>query len=59
LVLKLQLIIEIIKDMYGHSGTLIDGDPVVCGGWSGVACFRYERDTKMWKRVNLLKNNSI
>jgi len=40
--------------MYRHSGTLINGDPVVCG--DGLACFQYERNTKMWKRVNLLKN---
>jgi len=35
--------------MVGHSGTLIDGDPVVCGGFNGadfdVKCFQYERGT--------------
>jgi len=44
--------------MEGHSGTLINGDPVVCGGWNGgsanVKCFHLERSTKKWKRVNLL-----
>jgi len=42
--------------MVGHSGTLIDGDPVVCGGFNGadfdVKCFQYERGTNKWKRVN-------
>jgi len=46
--------------MYGHSGTLIDGDPVVCGGYNGtyddVKCFHFERSTRNWKRVNLLEN---
>jgi len=49
--------------MVGHSGTsLIDGDPVVCGGGDDAAaityveCFQYERGTKNWKRVNLLEN---
>jgi len=41
--------------MKGHSGTLINGDPVVCGGWNGtdldVKCFQYERDRKQWRRV--------
>jgi len=55
--------------MADHSGTLISGDPVVCGGYNGdaydVKCFHFERSTKKWKRVNLLeifdnlsKNNS-
>jgi len=43
-----------------HSGTLIDGDPVVCGGYNGafydVKCFHFERSTKKWKRVYLLEN---
>jgi len=42
------------------SGTLINGDPAICGGWNGTAadvkCFHYERITKTWKRVNFLKN---
>jgi len=42
-----------------HSGTLIDGDPVVCGGFNGteydVKCFHFERSTKDWKMVNLLE----
>jgi len=47
--------------MYAHTGTLINGDPVVCGGDSGgilddVKCFHYERDTKKWKRVNESKH---
>jgi len=49
--------------MEGLSGTLIDGDPVVCGGDNGTAydvkCFHYERSTKKWKRVNLLRNFDI
>jgi len=40
--------------MTDHSGTsLIDGNPIVCGGYD-VVCFMYERDTKNWKRVKLL-----
>jgi len=47
--------------MRGHSGTLVDDDPVVCGGqYNGTIndgkCFHYERGTKNWKRVSLLKN---
>jgi len=39
------------------SGTLINGDPLVCGGRNqsnnhDVKCFQYQRDTKIWKRVN-------
>jgi len=41
--------------MVDHSGTVINGDPVVCGGYSGsdydVKCFHYEREAKQWKRV--------
>jgi len=43
-----------------HSGALIDGDPVVCGGFIGgvadLKCFHYERDTKQWKRVTYMHN---
>jgi len=40
-----------------HSGTLINGDPVVCGGWDSslsydVKCFHYQRNEKTWKRVS-------
>jgi len=41
--------------MVGHSGTLIDGDPVVCGGYS-EHCYQYVRSTKNWKKVNLLES---
>jgi len=38
-----------------HSGTLINGDPVICGGFDGVLygyeCFQYQRSTKNWKKV--------
>jgi hypothetical protein len=41
--------------MYGHSSTLMNGDPVVCGGYNDGAkaavCFHYQRDTKKWKKV--------
>jgi len=41
-----------------HFGTVINGDPVVCGGYDGainnVECFLYERITKNWKRVMVL-----
>jgi len=40
--------------MGAHYGTLIDGDPIVCG--HGITCFHYERGTKKWKRVNLFYN---
>jgi len=43
-----------------HSGALIDGNPVVCGGYIGgvddLKCFHYERDTKQWKRVTYMHN---
>jgi len=52
--------LKYLKEMVGHSGTLINGDPIVCGGFNGtvndVKCFLYDRDTKNWKRVNLLQN---
>jgi len=43
-----------------HSGKVINGDSIVCGGFNGtdgdIKCFQYERGTKNWKRVNLLGN---
>jgi len=49
------ILLKYLKEMYGHSGTLIDGDPIVCGG-NDVKHFQYERGNKNWKRVNLLYN---
>jgi len=41
--------------MKGHSGTVMNGDPVVCGGYNGtdddVKCFQYEKGARRWKRV--------
>jgi hypothetical protein len=40
--------------IYGHSGTLMNGDPLVCGGYNNVAkadCFYYQKDTKKWQKV--------
>jgi len=46
--------------MAGHSGMLVDGDPIVCSGYNGtgydVKCFKFEISTGNWKRVNLQKN---
>jgi len=41
--------------MYNHFGTLMNGDPIVCGGYNGtdddVKCFKHEKTSKIWKRV--------
>jgi len=43
------------KAMYNHFGTLMNGDPIVCGGYNGtdddVKCFKHEKTSKIWKRV--------
>jgi len=42
------------KPMGFHSGTLINGEPVVCGGTNeNVNCFQYQRERKNWIKVNL------
>ena len=41
--------------IYGHSGTLMNGDPLVCGGYNNgvykADCFYYQKDTKEWQKV--------
>jgi len=43
-----------------HSGTLMKGDPVVCGGSSRLSeCFRYQIQSKKWEKVmDLIDINS-
>ena len=43
--------------MWSHSGTLMNGDPLVCGGLDIETtgdCFHFQRDTKKWKQVRVL-----
>jgi len=50
-----RLMLKYLQRMVGHSGTLINGVPIVCGGYNGddydVKCFQYQRYTKRWERV--------
>jgi len=48
--------------MKDHSGTVMNGNPVVCGGYDGfiyadLKCFHNQRDTKEWKRVIRIQIN--
>ncbi len=40
----------------------MNSDPVVCGGYDGVAkddCFQYQKDTKNWEKVTKLEYRDL
>lgn len=43
-----------IKNVAAFQGTLMNGNPVVCGGYNGTIkaeCYKFKKETKQWKRV--------